>query len=346
MKSWAKGVRDAAPRFGSEGIPVMPHAELAIPGFEDLLPGGYFNVDLAKFNWNHRNSGVQRQGIFGWNSKAELPTLRIAAADLAAQLIKADENSKKGARLGKVSKLVENILHPQLRAVLNRAKDNEKPGHACAEALTEWLRRTIKNSLPHAKFSNHPADKSRQQLLAKFSQGNTESIPVTIGIKMLRPSDNRAVNLSRVDKHGNVIHRYRADPGLVAKIVGYRKTNDGIDRSKPLIFDWRQSWALVPKRRKLPAMPEGVLNGRAYGQTMPDSKQWFEALKSYFREIGVAECVIVKQGNVVQYDDGGSCYIRNFSSTQGFKPGMLKGIIGVRRTPFVDNITPNTVVVN
>ena len=47
-------------------------------------------------------------------------------------------------------------------------------------------------------------------------------------------------------------------------------------------------------------------------------------------------------GEVTHYEDGTKRYIRNFSSSYGFKKSLLKGIIGVRHSPLASRITPNT----
>jgi len=338
IKSWVESVKKAAPEPGDKGIPTIPSVEFVVPGFEDVYQGNYISVDMAKFNWNRRDSSVQRQGIFGWNEHVNMPTMRKAASALAAELIEADKSETK------INKIINNILHPQLKVALTECWEKEQTGIACANALTEWTRKSIGGSIKTASFSNHPADQSRKQLLQDFADKKTDSIPVTIGIKTFRPSDTKAVNLFRVNSGNHIIHRYRSDPGVVAKIAAYPKNCAHVDRRKLIDFDWRHNWAVIPKKSRIPQPDDDILLGRAYGQPIPDERLWLKALETYFTNIGIVEYAFVRQGCVAVYEDETQQFIRNFSSTQGFKTKFLKGIIGIKRTPFIDKITMNRVI--
>jgi len=344
FKSWVEGVKRAAPVPGENGIPTIPATEFAVPGFEDVYPGNYISVDMAKFNWNSRESSVQRQGIYGWNNHVNIPTMRSAASVCAADFIEADKTKSTSGRQVKINKVIDNILHPHLKAALIEARDKDKTRDACANALTEWIRKTIKGSLKTASFSKHPADQSRKQLLQDFADGKINAIPETIGIKMLRPSHTNAIDLLRMNSRGHVIHRYWSDPAVIAKIAAYPKNGDRVDRSKLIDFDWRQNWAVIPIKKRIPLPEEVILMGRAFGQPLPDEKAWLEGLERYLSKIGVKEYAFIQKGCVAVYENGTQFYVRNFSSTQGFKTSLLKGIVGIKRTPFVDNITFNRVI--
>ncbi len=345
LKSWTNKVQKTAPPSGSEGIPVMPEPTFAVPGFEHILPGNYVQTHLSFLNWNRKDTRVQRQDIYGWNRYQDMPTRRTAASDLVEKFLKADKEHTEDTKLKKISREVNNIIHPHLKNVLRSEMIKDSPGEACARALTGWLRKSIKGSLPKSHFSNHPADQSRKKLLNDFIEGNIDTIPVTIGIKMLRPHDKGAVDLERVGtKNGHIIHRYRSDPAIIAKIVCYKGKDEQIDRNKPIVYDWRQSWKLVGKSSRVPETPEGLLKGRAFGQSLPKEKDWFSALDKYLGEVGFSDYAVVRQGCVAVYEDGSQLYIRNFSSTQGFKQSMLKGIVGIRSSPFVDKTVMNRVI--
>jgi len=223
---------------------------------------------------------------------------------------------------------------------------DDAPGRSCAYALTEWLKKSIKGSLKHARFSNHPADQSRKRLLEDFVSGKTDSIPAVIGIKMLRPHDTGAVDLGRVqEKNGPLIHRYRADPAVIAKIVCYSKGDKGWNFDKPIVFDWRQSWKVVPfNKTNVPPVPDGPLKGRCFGDPRINKSKWIEALEEYLKGVGIGQYTFVRQGNVAIYENGESRYIRNFSGTQGFKPSFLKGIVGIKRSPFSKRVIENRII--
>lgn len=161
---------------------------------------------------------------------------------------------------------------------------------------------------------------------------------------MLRGAHAKAIDLFRINSEAHVIHRYWSDPAVVAKIAAYPKNGDGVDRSKLIDFDWRQNWAIIPQKRRIPLPQEEILEGRSFGQPLPDEKAWIEGLERYLSKIGVKEYAFIRQGCVAVYENGTQQFIRNFSSTQGFKPSFLKKIIGIKRTPFVDNIVVNRVI--
>lgn len=344
VKQWADDVMQAAPPAGPEGIPEMPQPSFAVPAFEELLPGNYLLVDLALFNWNRKDKSIHLQDIYGWHREQNQPTKRMAASSLAQKLKEADKGQTREARESKALNIIDTVLHPDLRACLVAAATGEKPGHAAAQALTQWLRKSLRGSLKRARFSSHPADQRRKQLLYAFVEGKSDSLPATVGVTCLCPSVTRKADLERIDPTtGRRIHRYVASPANIAKIVGYREIKGKVDRSKPVVLEWRQSWRILTAndKRGLPPIPPGPLMGRAFGQPLPKRKEWLSALENYLSEAGVVEYNLVQQGCVLIYEDGSERYLRNFSSSQGFKTGLLHGIVAVRRSPFSDVCTPN-----
>jgi len=347
MKSWTGNVRKKAPAAAQEGIPRLPLAASVVSGFEEILDDNYIEGNLALFNWNRKNAKIHRQDIYGWNAHLNMPTRRTAAAELAANLVAADKQKTRESRLKKVDKVVDNILHPQLKAVLMSTREKEPPGQFCADALTKWLKKTIRSSLKQARFSYHPADQSRKKLLEDFVSGKSEAIPAVIGIKMLRKSHASAIDVCRIEKKSrHLIHRYWADPAIIAKIVGYKKTPNGWNRDKPVVFDRRQSWAIVPLHSKVPPVPDGPLKGRHFGEPRILETQWTTALETYLKQAGIGQYNFIRQGTVVIYENGEHRYIRNFSTSpsQGFKNTFLKRITGVKRSPFADKVMENKTI--
>jgi hypothetical protein len=298
LKSWALSVRKKVPDVGPDGVPEIADVSFAVAGFESVLPGNYVEANLSFFNWNRRDSRIQRQEIYGWNKYKNVPTKRTAASALAADLKKTDS-------VEKAQKIIDNVLHPNLRSELEGANTGDQPGENCAKALTNWLRKTIKESLKRDKFSDHPANQNRKKMLQEFVKGKTDSMPVTIGVTMLRPDGRGHIDITRVGKNpSHIIHRYWADPPTIAKIIGYKAGRSGVNKKTPLVFDWRQSGAIIPKRKSIPLTTEYLLRGHALGQERPDESAWYQALHNYFKDIGIVEYAIIRQGNVVLYLDG------------------------------------------
>jgi hypothetical protein len=342
LASWAEKVQAAAPPPGEDGVPVLPVPSFAVPGFEEVLPGNYVQTDLALLNWNRKDSRVQRQDAYGWDDWEDMPAKRVSAAELAALLRDADKKQTPAERQAEVRKEVEVIVHPRLRQSLVKANTGEKPGEATAQALTTWLRKTVKRSLKSANFSSHPADQARGKALRDFAQGVTDALPAVIGVRIRYPWLRANMDLSRVDRHtGALVHSYVADPANQGIIVAYAERDGKMHRDKPLTLELRQSGAVIPGVRALGEVPSGPLCGRALGQPKINPEEWSKALRSYLRGAGIKEYTMVTQGCVVHYEDGSKKYIRNFSSSYGFKKSLLKGIIGMRHSPLASKVTPN-----
>ncbi len=342
ISTWVEKVRAAAPKPDQNGIPALPPATFAVPGFEKVLPGNFVETDLARLNWNRKHSRVQRQDAYGWCGLENVPAKRVAAAGLAADLRAADKKKTPLEKQNEVRKEVEVVVHPRLRQVLEKANTGDRPGETTAAALTSWLRQAIKGSLKNALFSSHPADQARAKALRDFAAGKSEAIPVVIGVRIRYPWLKANLDLHRVDRRtGRIVHRYVADPANQALIVAYAGSNGLVRRDRPLTLELRQSGAVVPGVKALGQVPPEPLQGRALGQPAPDPARWWAALHDYLGGAGVAEYAVVSQGCVLQYEDGSEKYIRNFSSNYGFKKSLLKGIVGVRRSPLSGKVASN-----
>ena len=345
MSWWVDRVRKAAPPEGPDGIPVMPEPRFATDGFEEVHPGNYIKTDLAKMNWNHKDTQVQRQGAYGWSKKEDLPVQRVTAASLADELRKADKKTSPESRRVEVDKIVGVIVHPQLHQTLKGANIGDTPTLSTAEALTLWLRKTIRGNLSKARFSSHPADQSRSKILQDFINGQSNVIPAVIGVQRFQRSLKSNIDLNRVDpQSGRLIHRYVADPANVAYIVAYRRDNGKVKRDRPLTLEWRQSGAVIPGVKLFGDVPEGPLKGRSLGEKAIEQTVWKKALHQYLSRAGIAEYNFVSQGNVVVYEDGSQLYIRNFSGSYGFRKSWFKGIKAVRASPLTQRLIPNAMV--
>ncbi len=84
------------------------------------------------------------------------------------------------------------------------------------------------------------------------------------------------------------------------------------------------------------------MKGRNLGEKRCDTGEWNEALHECLRGAGIAEYAVVSQGSTIHRADGTEQYIRNFSSDYGFKNALLKGIVGVKRSPLTQRVVPNT----
>ena len=342
ISAWVDKVRSAAPQAGQEGIPAIPHPDFAVPEFEKVLQGNFIETDLAKLNWNRKHSRVQRQDAYGWCGLEDVPAKRIAAANLAASLRNADKEKTPEDRQKEVKKEVVVVVHPRLRAVLEAANTGERPGESSAAALISWLRKAVKGSLKDARLSSHPADQARAKALRDFADGTGEAIPAVIGVRIRYPWLKANMDLHRVERQtGQIVHRYVADPANQALIVAYLGSNGKVRRDKPMTLELRQSGAVVPGFKALSEVPAGPLQGRALGQPRPDPGEWQAALHAYLQSAEVAEYAMVSQGCVVHYEDGSERYIRNFSSSYGFKKSLFKGMVGVRRSPLSGRVIPN-----
>jgi hypothetical protein len=343
LGAWVENVQAAAPPPGENGVPALPFPAFAVPGFEEVLPGNYVQTDLARFNWNRRDSRVQRQDAYGWDGWEDVPAKRVSAADLAASLRAADKKTSSADRQVEVKKEIEVVVHPRLRQALEKANAGDTPGEAAAQALTRWLRKAVKGSLGNASFSSHPADQGRAGALRDFAQAVTEVIPAVIGVRIRYPWLKANMDLHRVDRRtGKVVHRYVADPANRGFIVAYMAKDAQVQRDKPLTLELRQSGAVAPGVKKLGEVPPGPLQGRAFGEPRVARDEWDIALKAYLQAAGIIEYTFVSQGYVIHYEDGSQRYIRNFSSSYGFKKSLFKGIIGVRHSPLAKRVTPNT----
>jgi len=340
---WVQKVRKSAPPEGPDGIPTVPYPNFAVVEFEQVHPGNYVEIDLAKMNWNRKDSQVQRQDAYGWSKGKNVPAKRVTASSLADELRSADKKTSPEARRAEVKKVVDVIAHPQLQQALQTVNVGDTPGQNAARTLREWLQKAIKGNLAETTFSTHPADRDRSRMLREFVDGQSDGIPAFIGIKINYPWLKTNVDLNRVNpKTKQLIHRYVADPANVGMIVAYRGSNGNVDRQKPLTLEWRQSGAVVAGVKSLGQVPGGPLKGRAYGEKMLDRSVWKADLHQYLTKAGVVEYAVVAQGNVVVYQDGSERYIRNFSGSYGFKKSLLKGIVGIRRSPLSQRLISNT----
>ena len=298
--------------------------------------------DLARMNWNRKDSKVQRQDAYGWCQRGDAPVKRIAAAGLATDLRNADKKASLEEKRDEVRKLMDKVVHPHLKKALEAVDEGDRPGEKSAERLITWLRKAIRGSLKNSNFSNHPADQRRGKMLQEFVEGNTDAIPSIIGVRMFYPEHKSQIDLARIHpRTGRVIHRYYSDPANRAIIVAYKKKNGIINRGHPFTLGIRQSGAVYPDAQSLGPLPYGPLKGSALGAGKRGDGLWKTALREYLAAAKVAEYFEVNQGCVVRYEDGSERYIRNFAPNYGFKKSLLKGIVGVRRSPFAGSVIPN-----
>ena len=339
---WVNRVRNTAPPEGPDGIPVLPKPNNMVSEFEKIHPGNFIEADLSKMNWNHKDSKVQREDSYSWSKKADIPSKRVTAASIIKDLRDADKKDSPESRRNEVKKIIDVVIHPQLGQVLKAANTGDTPGSNTAQALTAWLRKAIGGNFNKTIFSSHPADQRRFKMLHEFVNGQSDGIPAFIGVKILYPWLKTNIDLNRVDPQTkSLLHRYVADPANIGMIVAYKGSHNQVNRDRPITLEWRQSGSVIPGIKSLGQIPDGPLKGRSLGEKGISQNEWKEALHQYLANAGIAEYNIVSQGNVAVYKDGSERYIRNFSASYGFKKSLLKGITGVRRSPFAQKINSN-----
>ena len=126
--------------------------------------------------------------------------------------------------------------------------------------------------------------------------------------------------------------------------------DDGLpDRTKHTIFDVYQNWKVKPSAGRVASLQpisEGSLLAESRklgeGQNLSEYRRaWEEALDAYLADAGFVEFHSLRQGCVIEREDGSRRFIRNFRRGKdkkgrvGFKPGWCKGIKRVYRSPYV-----------
>jgi hypothetical protein len=335
---WKANVLTRAPSAASSGIPHIKLPFTPVPGFEEIIPGNYLILDLALFNWNCKDRGTHKQNPFGWCGPMNCPSKRKNAAELVAEFSRIDNILETAdIKREKAYKLINLVAHPNLRAHLFKAVNCETPGKAAVEALMEWLRVSVKNTLPHSPMSNHPGDRARHYDLCKFSEGG--AVPSVIGIRRLFPDRAGNVDLCRAGgKNDGITHRYQTDPSNIGYVLAYASKKGIVDRKNPIILEIRQSGELrirLGKKYFSESGEEPLLRGRILGQGNGiDSNKWSQALKTKLARNGLVEYGIVTPGCVLKYFDNEEFFLRNFSHDYGFKNSILKNVVGIKRTPF------------
>lgn len=279
---------------------------------------------------------THKQDPYGWSETHQLPTKRTSALSLYAELTK--EKDKK-----KLAGIVQRIHHPALRKVMGAGLEAESPGAGAAEALRGWLRESVKKSIRKSSFSTHPGDQARKADLEAFAEKDGTPIPAVIGVKMLDIGVRGKIDLQRTDRQTHGIgHRYMTQPPIRQVILAYPVSKTGTpDLVKPCTASVRQSLAIVPEGLAIfKALPERLKSGDILGVKRNSGGGWRKLVETYLRDCGFHSYAMVTPGCVLCYSDGATLFLRNFDKSEGFKKSILRGVIGVRRTPFVDRMIP------
>ncbi len=331
--AWARSVRSRAPRQGPKGIPRLPRYDSCVDGFDDVDEDGYICVDMATMNWNQKDSATHKQDPYGWSEKAKKPTKRTGAQELYEKL--ADPRNA-----AKLKGIVQTIHHPGLRAVMERHLDAKVPGLAVAEAMKDWLRKSIANTVHKSTFSNHPADILRKRDLEHFASNAEAPIPAVIGIKRLDTGVDGKIDLERKEPiSNNITHRYMTDPANKAVILTYPSTRWGsCNKSKPSVAFVRQNLALKTKESVFIPKPDLLQNGVIWNGRKISIRTWEGVLEKYLLDCGFHSYITLTPCSVVRYEDGTERFIRNFDK-ENFKKNLLKNVLAVRRNPFASSVT-------
>jgi hypothetical protein len=334
VKNWARSAKQKAPKVGKDGIPEIPHYNFYVDGFEKVDLNGYVEFDLKKMCWNQKDSMTHKQDPYGWSEKEQLPTKRTAAVDLYTDF-------KKEPNKDRVKNIVERVSHPALRMKMLAAMESETPGVSTAEAMKEWLRQSIRNSIQKSFFSNHPGDQARKTDLEKFSGGKEDTIPSVIGVKMFDTGVRGKIDLTRLDKQtGGIGHHYMTQPANRGVILAYPKKPSGeADTAKPCLAFIKQNSSLKPEGAFFKPLPKGLSEGIIFGVGR-SSMEWEKQVQAYLLECKFHSYGLLMPGCVVQYKNGNRWFVRNFDQNADFKKTRLKEITGIQRTPFANRVAP------
>ncbi|MGO9121167.1 MAG: RRXRR domain-containing protein [Desulfomonilaceae bacterium] len=336
LGTWRRRVLAQAPNAGNDGIPCLPRYDWYVEGFETVDGNGYVVTDMACMNWNQKDSATHKQDPYGWSEKNSKPTKRTSALKLYEELAK-EKNP------GTLKRIVETIHHPALRAAMDKGLKAETAGPAVAEAMKDWLRKSVKNSLNHSAFSGHPADVLRKSALESFANQMDAAIPPIIGVKRFDTGVQGKIDLKRHDpESGNIGHRYMTDPANKAVVLAYpRRPNGDADLSKPCTAGVRQNLALKTQGERVFGPKSDVLEtGIVWGTASTSVHGWKDKLEKYIMGCGFHSYAMLTPGCVICYTDGTQRFIRNFDESKDFKKRILKNVVGVRRTPFSARVEP------
>ncbi|MDO9527956.1 MAG: HNH endonuclease [Syntrophales bacterium] len=334
IRGWKDAVRTKAPKACKEGIPMVPRYDFFVKGFEDVDSLGYVTVDTTCMNWNQKDSMTHKQDPYGGSESQ--PTKRTAAADLYTTL-------KQETSETKIRSLVERIHHHSLKKMITERIDTEKPGTTAAEGLKKWIRQSVKNSVKNSRFSNHPGDQARKAELENFAYNEGSSIPSVIGVKMFDTGVRNVVNLARIDKQTSGIgHRYMTFPANKGVILAYPKDDSGNpDLTKPRVAHVKQSYAVRTEgTSEFKPVPPELSDGIVIGKRNKGIGEWKKDLEVYLSSCDFHSYVFLTAGCVLCYSDGKNQFLRNFKKGKDFKKEILKDVVGIRRTPFVRQVTP------
>jgi len=336
LETWRRRVRSRAPVPGKDGVPDIPLYEWCVPGFEEVGLNGYVEVQMAAMNWNQKDSSTHKQDPYGWSEESNKPTKRSSAVELYEKLMneKADE---------KVKNIVQTIHHPSLRSAMSQGLKARPPGPAVAEAMKEWLRKSVRNSLGKSSCTSHPGDLRRRTDLQNFAENHDAKIPRVIGVKRLDTGVQGKIELERLDPmNGRTLHRYMSDPVNREVLLAYRVGSNGQpDFLKPFTVKVKQNLALKTDLRTFQPIPPDLACGVTWGSAASLGDGWSSKLETYLSERGFCSYARIKPCCVVCYQDGSQLFIRNFDDNKDFKPSkILKNVVGVKRTPFALRMVP------
>ncbi len=199
------------------------------------------------------------------------------------------------------------------------------------------------NSISSSTFSKHPADMRRRQGLENFAADTNAPIPRVIGVKRFDTGVQGKIDLERRDPlTGKTGHRYMTDPANRAVVLAYPCEADGkANFSKPVTAGVRQNFALKTSGERIfRPMPTELERGIVWGNGATQASRWDDRLETYLADCGFHSYVLLTPCCVIVYEDGTKRFIRNFDESKDFKKRILKGVIGVRRTPFVSRTMP------
>jgi hypothetical protein len=256
------------------------------------------------------------------------PACRMPVAEFWDRLRKADD---KGPEV--IARVTHRVLRERLQAAW-AAGGLEAAGRA----LVQWYKTTSQGfdkPGPGVAHTSHPTIQARWGRIRAFlanPEARVEDIPGEFSVRLLQEGRSKAATPLLRGRHR---HHRLSSGGVVAKVVGYRASGDGLpDRTRPIVLsiqpDWSIAWEAKGRYRDLPGLPPALTDILVHDGTpfAPRIRQKQAALDIWFSAAGCPERYWVGAGNTIRRADGAREFVPNHKDAP---PSRYRGIVAVGR---------------